>query len=92
MYIPNTTIIGSIVPVTGGIDIGLNTLLGIGWHILLPYTFLGIGLMLWSQSRLYKGERELRRQTAVTRERQPTSKKTAGFFTLRQSPLLQKLF
>lgn len=61
MYTPSTTTFG-IVPIGGGVDITLHTLLGIGWHVLLPYTLLGIVLVFWSQSRLYKGERALKRQ------------------------------
>lgn len=64
MYTPSTTF-GSIVPLGGGVDITLHTLLGIGWHILLPYTILGIILMLWSQGRLYKGERALKHQSEI---------------------------
>ena len=62
MYVPsNITLVGSLVPIAP-IDFALNTFLGISWLILLPYTFLGIGLMLYSQSRLTRGEDLLRKQ------------------------------
>ncbi len=62
MYVPsNITIVGSLTPITT-IDIALNSFLGISWLVLLPYTFLGIGLMLYSQSCLMRGEYLIKKQ------------------------------
>ena len=62
MYVPrNLTILGSVTPVPG-VDIALHTFLGITWDILLPYTILGVGLMVYSQTRLLRGQREIKRQ------------------------------
>jgi hypothetical protein len=62
MYLPNNlSLLGALTP-TAGIDLSLHTLLGLSWHILLPYTLLGAALMIYSQGRLARGERELRRQ------------------------------
>jgi cell division protein FtsL len=62
MYVPsNISIVGNITPITA-IDLSLNTFLGISWYILLPYTALGVVLMIYSQSRLMRGERDLKRQ------------------------------
>ena len=64
MYVPtNITLVGGL-PITA-IDLSLNTFLGISWLILLPYTLLGVALMIYGQSRLMRGERTLRRQGAV---------------------------
>jgi hypothetical protein len=65
MYVPsNITIVGSLTPITT-IDVALNTFLGISWLILLPYTLLGIGLMIYSQSRLMRGESLLKKQNQL---------------------------
>lgn len=61
MYTPIPTIFGSIVPATGA-DLTLHTFLGISWHILLPYTLFGIALMVYSQNRLFRGQRALKRE------------------------------
>lgn len=65
MYVPaNITLIGSLTPITA-VDFSLNTFLGISWLILLPYTVLGIGLMIYSQNRLIHGEHMLKRQDSL---------------------------
>jgi hypothetical protein len=65
MYVPtNITLIGSITPITA-IDFSLNTFLGVSWLILLPYTLLGIVLMVYGQSRLMQGERALKQQNIL---------------------------
>jgi len=62
MYVPtNITIIGSLTPITA-VDLSLHTFLGVSWFILLPYTLLGVGLMIYSQARLMRGERDLKLQ------------------------------
>lgn len=62
MYAPsNINIVGSITPATA-LDLSLHTFVGIGWYILLPYTLLGIALMIYGQTRLMRGERDLKRQ------------------------------
>lgn len=61
MYTPITSpIFGTIAPIAGT-DISMHILLGFGWHILLPYTIFGALLMVYSQSRLIRGQRELER-------------------------------
>ena len=65
MYVPtNITLIGSITPITA-IDFSLNTFLGVSWLILLPYTLLGIVLMVYGQNRLMQGERALKQQNIL---------------------------
>jgi hypothetical protein len=65
MYVPkNLTILGSVTPLPG-VDIALHTFLGITWDILLPYTLLGVGLMLYGQTRLMRGQREIKRQAKL---------------------------
>lgn len=56
---------GSLTP-AAVVDLSLNTFLGVSWHILLPYTALGIVLMVYSQSRLMRGERVLKRQASFS--------------------------
>ncbi|MDB5176214.1 MAG: hypothetical protein JWM81_1072 [Candidatus Saccharibacteria bacterium] len=61
MYTPtNAPLLGSLAPVTS-VDLSLHTLLGASWHILLPYTVFGGVLMVYSQSRLIRGQRQLKR-------------------------------
>ena len=68
MYAPtNITLIGSLTP-AAAIDLSLNTFVGVSWHILLPYTILGIGLMIYGQSRLMRGERMLKSQDSIDNE------------------------
>ncbi len=65
MYIPtNTTIVGSITPITT-IDLSLNTFLGISWFVLLPYTVFGIMLMVYGHGRLVRGQRALKKQNTT---------------------------
>lgn len=65
MYVPsNTPLVGSITPVAT-VDVSLHTFIGISWHILLPYTVLGLGLMLYSQTMLMRGRRALKRLDAL---------------------------
>ncbi len=62
MYIPtNSAIVGSLTPITA-IDVSLHTFLGVSWMILLPYTLFGGILMIYSHSRLMRGQRQLRKQ------------------------------
>lgn len=62
MYVPkNLSLLGSLAPAPG-VGIALHTFLGITWDVLLPYTLLGVGLMLYSQTRLVRGQREIKRQ------------------------------
>lgn len=62
MYLPsNTTIVGSLTPVTA-VDLSLHTFLGVSWLVLLPYTLFGAVLMVYSQSRLIRGQRQLKLQ------------------------------
>lgn|GEM_PF-6826315 len=65
MYVPtNITLIGSLTPVTA-VDLSLNTFLHISWLVLLPYTLLGVGLMIYGQSRLMRGERAIKRADSL---------------------------
>jgi hypothetical protein len=65
MYIPsNATLLGSLTPITS-IDVSLHTFLGVSWVILLPYTVFGAALMVYSQSRLVRGERAMKRQDKI---------------------------
>jgi hypothetical protein len=73
MYVPtNITLLGTLTPVSA-LDFSLNTFLGVSWMILLPYTILGIGLMIYGQNRLMRGERMLKRQDSIDNEIQATA-------------------
>ena len=61
MYTPSNFTVLGIAPVTAA-DLSLHTFVGVSWHILLPYTLLGVGLMVYSHHRLMRGERDLKRQ------------------------------
>lgn len=67
MYLPNISITGSLPPIAT-VDIALNTFLGISWLILLPYTLLGVALMVYSQSRLMRGEHLLKKQIELDQQ------------------------
>jgi hypothetical protein len=58
MQIPQMTPVASIVPLTS-FDATLHQLVGVSWHVLIPYTVLGAGLMTYSQARLVRGQRAL---------------------------------
>lgn len=65
MYAPsNVTIAGTISSIST-VDLSLHALLNLSWMILLPYTLLGIGLMVYSQSRLAHGERKLKHEESL---------------------------
>lgn len=61
MYTPTSqlAIVGTIIPT---VDISLHNFLSVSWEILLPYTIFGIALMFYSQARLIRGQRHLKRQ------------------------------
>jgi len=64
MYTPiNNSLFATITPV----DVSLHTFLGLSWHILLPYTVFGGVLMAYSQSRLMRGQRDLKRAEALSK-------------------------
>jgi hypothetical protein len=64
MHIPQTTPLGSVAPLSG-VDLSLHEFVGLSWHVLMPYTLLGGGLMFYSQYRLLRGQRALKRESAV---------------------------
>lgn len=65
MYVPtNSALVGSLTPLTS-IDVSLHTFIGISWMVLLPYTALGAALLVYSQSRLIRGQRDLKRYEQV---------------------------
>jgi len=61
MYTPLHTFGTSILPVAS-VDVTLHTFLGVSWMILLPYTIFGAALMIYSQSRLMRGQRAIKRE------------------------------
>jgi hypothetical protein len=66
MYTPShLAIVGTLVP---SVDISVHTFLGVSWDILFPYTILGIALMVYSQTRLVRGQRLLSRQAKTIRK------------------------
>lgn len=61
MYTPtNTPVLANLTHITA-VDMSLHTFLGASWHILLPYTIFGGALMVYSQTRLVRGQRALAR-------------------------------
>ena len=65
MHIPQTTQLGTIAPLSGA-GLSLHEFAGVSWHVLMPYTLLGAGLMSYSQYRLLRGQRALNRQANET--------------------------
>lgn len=59
MYTPlNNTLASSITTATF-VDVSVHNILGLSWKILLPYTVFCVGLMIYSQSRLIRGQYNL---------------------------------
>ena len=54
----STTPTSTILPITG-VDASIHKFVGVSWRILIPYTIVGIGLMIYCQIRLLRGQREL---------------------------------
>ena len=74
MHIPQTTPVASITPISG-VDAVLHGFVGVSWHVLMPYTVLGAGLMAYSQARLLKGQYVLNRQTEKPPKQRKVSKR-----------------
>ncbi len=55
---PQISLVSSVMPVSST-DVALHELVGISWHMLIPYTILGVGLMTYGQVRLVRGQRAL---------------------------------
>lgn len=73
MQIPQMTLVSSITPVPS-VDVTLHELVGVSWHILMPYTVIGVGLMTYSQVRLVRGQRVLsnERRSGIRKSKSPT--------------------
>jgi hypothetical protein len=56
MHIPQTNPLPSLGPVSSS-TIVIHKLAGLSWHVLMPYTLLGAGLMVYSQVRFMRGQR-----------------------------------
>ena len=65
MHIPTTTPLGGIAPVSGA-DLALHDFVHVSWHVLMPYTLFGAGLMAYSQARLLRGQRALKKESVIT--------------------------
>lgn len=78
MHIPQMSPTAAVLRVSG-LDATLHEVAGVNWHVLLPYTALGGGLMVYSQVRLLRGQHVLKRQAA-----KPAKKRTrrGGRFSL----------
>jgi hypothetical protein len=61
MHIPQTLPAASVIHISS-VDITLHEVTGASWHILLPYTLFGVGLMVYSQTRLIYGQRVMKQQ------------------------------
>jgi len=79
MYTPLNTSFASGVTTMATVDLSLHSALGVSWKILLPYTIFGAILIVYSQSRLYKGQFAIARtnkKLANVEVRQPKNKAT----------------
>jgi hypothetical protein len=84
MYIPQTISTISVARVSS-LDVTLHEVAGINWHVLLPYTVFGAGLMTYSQYRLVRGQHILKQQAAKPR-RKPQARSASRFSLLRLRP------
>lgn len=69
MHVPQSSInpATTILPLTG-IDSGVHKFVGVSWHVLMPYTVIGVGLIVYCQIRLMLGQRQLSRMSAKRRK------------------------
>ena len=74
MQLPQMTLGASIVRVTS-VDTTLHEVAGFSWHVLLPYTFFGAGLMAYSQLRLTWGQHVLSKQAPKSRKAKQASRR-----------------
>ena len=75
MHIPQTTTpIASVTPISS-LDAVLHGFVGVSWHVLMPYTILGAGLMAYSQARLIQGQHALNRQAEKPPKQRKISKR-----------------
>ena len=74
MHIPQTNPLQGVAPISG-VDIVLHKFAGVSWHVLVPYTLFGAGLMAYSQVRLVHGQRALKQQAAQSTLKKSPSKK-----------------
>lgn len=70
MNIPQINLSASVTPLTS-IDLSVHQLIGVSWHILLPYTFFGTGLMLYSQFRFISGQRNINKLHKKNKRKKP---------------------
>jgi hypothetical protein len=63
MHIPQTTPVASIAPLSGA-EVTLHEFVGLSWHVLMPYSLFGGGLIIYSHVKLLRGQRVLNRQQA----------------------------
>lgn len=68
MQIPQMTLTANVVRFSS-VDMTLHEVAGFSWHVLLPYTFFGAALMIYSQLRLTWGQHILRQQQAAASRR-----------------------
>lgn len=84
MHVPYTTTpITTVGPLTG-LDTSLHEFVGVSWHILMPYTLLGAALMLYSQTRLLRGQHALAHPVKSNRSKKksPRRKQTAWIMAI----------
>jgi hypothetical protein len=74
MQIPQMTLTANVVRFSS-VDTTLHEVAGVSWHVLLPYTLFGAGLMAYSQARLTWGQHILRQQAVAARRGKRASKR-----------------
>lgn len=80
MHVPTTSPLTNIGPVSSA-NIAIHELTGISWHVLMPYTALGGVLMIYSQTRLFRGERAMRKQqTSKAKKKSHKAKSQTRWF------------
>ncbi|HUC88306.1 MAG TPA: hypothetical protein VMR95_04115 [Candidatus Binatia bacterium] len=85
MQVPHTiTPLTTLGPISG-VDTTLHQFVGVSWHVLMPYTVLGGGLMLYSQTRLMRGQHAMAKATKATtskKKRTPRRKQSGWTVTV----------
>lgn len=80
MQVPQMTLVSSVTQVSS-VDVILHEVVGLSWHVLLPYTLFGAGLMAYSQLRLTWGQHVMA-QEKKSRSRKRASKRFLSVLSL----------
>jgi len=86
MHVPTTSAVTNLGPVSS-VNVAVHEITGVSWHVLMPYTLLGGGLMIYSQARLMRGQRVMKMQSAPKANKSTMkARNTFRWLTFRRTP------